>query len=88
MTETQIPSRSAAELAERYLALWNEPDADRRRCDTDDPGLRSQAHSQVACHYAERSDLVLETVSAGSPRTSPTDGTTSPGALPDHQRED
>ncbi|WP_394685895.1 dipeptide ABC transporter ATP-binding protein [uncultured Microbacterium sp.] len=64
------------------------PDADRRRCDNDDPGLRSQAHSQVACHYAERSDLVLETVSAGSPRTSPTDGTTSPGALPDHQRED
>jgi hypothetical protein len=35
MTETQafveISSRSAAELAERYLALWNEPDADRRR---------------------------------------------------------
>ena len=34
MTETQtfaeIASRSAAELAERYLALWNEPDADRR----------------------------------------------------------
>ena len=35
MTETQafaeIPSRPAAELAERYLALWNEPAADRRR---------------------------------------------------------
>ena len=35
MTETQafaeIASRSAAELAEKYLALWNEPDADRRR---------------------------------------------------------
>jgi hypothetical protein len=35
MTETQAfvetSSRSAAELAERYLALWNEPDADRRR---------------------------------------------------------
>jgi hypothetical protein len=35
MTETQafveISSRSATELAERYLALWNEPDADRRR---------------------------------------------------------
>ena len=35
MTETQafveISSRSAAELAEKYLALWNEPDADRRR---------------------------------------------------------
>ena len=35
MTETQafvdIASRSAAELAEQYLALWNEPDADRRR---------------------------------------------------------
>jgi hypothetical protein len=35
MTETQafvdISSRSAAELAERYIALWNEPDADRRR---------------------------------------------------------
>ena len=27
----EISSRSAAELAERYLALWNEPDADRRR---------------------------------------------------------
>ena len=27
MTETQ----TAAELAERYVALWNEPDADRRR---------------------------------------------------------
>ena len=35
MTETQgfveISSRSAAALAERYVALWNEPDADRRR---------------------------------------------------------
>src|ERR687897_428680 len=35
MTDTQafveISSRSAAELAERYIALWNEPDADRRR---------------------------------------------------------
>jgi hypothetical protein len=35
MTETQafveISSRSAAELAERYVALSNEPDADRRR---------------------------------------------------------
>jgi hypothetical protein len=35
MTEPQpcidISSRSAAELAQRYLALWNEPDADRRR---------------------------------------------------------
>src|ERR671925_120154 len=35
MTDTQafveISSRSAAELAERYVALWNEPDADRRR---------------------------------------------------------
>ena len=35
MTDTQafveFSSRSAAELAERYLALWNEPDADRRR---------------------------------------------------------
>src|ERR671923_411750 len=35
MTETQpfdeFSSRSAAEVAENYLALWNEPDADRRR---------------------------------------------------------
>jgi hypothetical protein len=35
MTETQafveISSSSAAELAERYVALWNEPDAGRRR---------------------------------------------------------
>jgi hypothetical protein len=35
MTETQAfvdsSSRSAAELAERYVALWNEPDPDRRR---------------------------------------------------------
>ena len=35
MTDTQafddISSRSAAELAARYIALWNEPDADRRR---------------------------------------------------------
>jgi hypothetical protein len=35
MTDTQdfvdISSRSAAELAEKYMALWNEPDADRRR---------------------------------------------------------
>ena len=35
MTETQalaeVASRSAAELTETYLALWNEPDADRRR---------------------------------------------------------
>ena len=35
MTETQtfveISSRSATALAEKYLALWNEPDAARRR---------------------------------------------------------
>src|ERR671918_276495 len=35
MTDTQafveISSRSATELAEKYIALWNEPDADRRR---------------------------------------------------------
>jgi hypothetical protein len=35
MTDRQafvdISSRSAAELANKYLALWNEPDADRRR---------------------------------------------------------
>jgi hypothetical protein len=33
MTETQalVSSRSAAELAEKYVALWNEPDADQRR---------------------------------------------------------
>ena len=35
MTDTQalvdFSSRSAAELAEKYVALWNEPDADRRR---------------------------------------------------------
>ncbi len=35
MTEPQgsvdIASRSAAALAERYLGLWNEPDADQRR---------------------------------------------------------
>ena len=28
---TEISSRRAAELAENYVALWNEPDADRRR---------------------------------------------------------
>ena len=27
----EISSRSAAELAQKYTALWNEPDADRRR---------------------------------------------------------
>src|ERR671936_507412 len=35
MTNTQafveISPRSAAELARKYVALWNEPDADRRR---------------------------------------------------------
>src|ERR671934_1337162 len=35
MSDTQafveISSRSAAELAEKYVALWNQPDADRRR---------------------------------------------------------
>jgi hypothetical protein len=35
MTETQafveISSRSTTALAEKYVALWNEPDADRRR---------------------------------------------------------
>jgi hypothetical protein len=30
-TFTDISSRSAAALAERYVALWNEPDAGRRR---------------------------------------------------------
>src|ERR671930_327503 len=34
MTDTQafveISCRSAAELSEKYVALWNEPDADRR----------------------------------------------------------
>ena len=34
MTEAQafadVTSRSAGELAERYVALWNEPDPDRR----------------------------------------------------------
>ena len=28
---TDISSQSTAELAEKYVALWNEPDADRRR---------------------------------------------------------
>jgi hypothetical protein len=27
----EVSSRSATELAEKYLALWNEPDADQRR---------------------------------------------------------
>jgi hypothetical protein len=27
----EISARSAAELAAKYMALWNEPDADRRR---------------------------------------------------------
>jgi hypothetical protein len=31
MTIADIASRSTAELAEKYMALWNEPDADRRR---------------------------------------------------------
>ena len=35
MTDSQafveISSRSAAELAQKYVSLWNEPDADRRR---------------------------------------------------------
>ena len=35
MTDTQafvdISSRSATGLAEKYVALWNEPDADGRR---------------------------------------------------------
>jgi hypothetical protein len=35
MTEThavvEISSRSAAELADKYMALWSEPDADQRR---------------------------------------------------------
>jgi hypothetical protein len=31
MTDTQNSSRSAAELAEEYVALWNEPDGNRRR---------------------------------------------------------
>jgi hypothetical protein len=35
MTDSQafveISSRSAAALAEKYIAVWNEPDADRRR---------------------------------------------------------
>jgi hypothetical protein len=31
MTTTDISSRSTTELANTYVALWNEPDADRRR---------------------------------------------------------
>src|SRR3954447_17478861 len=31
MTDTQAFVESAAALAEKYVALWNEPDADRRR---------------------------------------------------------
>ena len=31
MTATQISSPRTVELAEKYVALWNEPDADRRR---------------------------------------------------------
>jgi hypothetical protein len=31
ITSPEIRTRSAEELAGRYLALWNEPDADRRR---------------------------------------------------------
>jgi hypothetical protein len=31
MTHTDISSGTAAELAATYLALWNEPDAERRR---------------------------------------------------------
>src|ERR671922_3113427 len=30
-TFVEISSRSAAEFAQKYVALWNEPDADRRR---------------------------------------------------------
>jgi len=63
-------------------------DADRRRCDTDDPGLRRSAGSSVACHHADRSDLVLEAGALGSPRTSPSGGTTPTEILPDHPRED
>jgi len=49
MTETQalveISSRSAAELAEKYMALWNEPDADRRRLMTPSSGRRTRGIS-------------------------------------------
>src|SRR5262245_50952312 len=31
MTETLIDTRNAVAVAQRYMALWNEPDADRRR---------------------------------------------------------
>jgi hypothetical protein len=31
MTDTQAFAESAVALAEKYVALWNEPDADRRR---------------------------------------------------------
>src|SRR3954454_6567596 len=31
MTDTQASVESATALAEKYVALWNEPDADRRR---------------------------------------------------------
>jgi hypothetical protein len=30
-TYAEVSARSAAELAEKYVALWNEPDDDRRR---------------------------------------------------------
>ena len=31
MTDIEVSSRSALELAEKYVALWNEPDAGERR---------------------------------------------------------
>ena len=69
MTETQpfdeFSSRSAAALAENYLALWNEPDADLRRRSL--PLLKPDRNlGQVAAQSQEKNgDFLDECPDAG-----------------------
>src|SRR4051794_38483908 len=58
MTDTHafgdISSRSAAELAEKYVALWNEADADRR------PGLIAELWTEDGRHVLQPPQEIRE----------------------------
>ena len=70
MTEAQafveISSRGTGELADRYVAVWNEPDAERRQAIVADLGTDDGEHVLMPLHEhraaaaAQRMQAVLE----------------------------